>query len=306
MDDIVLTRTLLSQGFDDRDLVRMRRDGSLLPVRRGAYIRERAAERSRTQEHRELIFATNPLLHDGAVVSNASAAVLHGLPTWPEAIDRVHVTRNRNSGGNRRSIVHVHTAPLPDDQVMTIDGVPATSLVRTVLDLCRTLSIEQAVAAGDRALAYGLVREVLEDQLARMTRWPGIRQARRAVELLDPRSESAGESVSRVRMHQDALPAPEPQQDIFDERGRFVARVDFLWKEQRTIGEFDGKIKYGRLLKPGQSIADVLFDEKRREDALRDLGWQIVRWLWADLYRPGVIRDRVLRAFARSVASGTN
>jgi hypothetical protein len=60
--------------------------------------------------------------------------------------------------------------------------------------------------------------------------------------------------------------------------------------------------KYGRLLKPGQSIEDVLFEEKRREEALRDLGWQIVRWLWADLYRPGVIRDRVLRAFARSAA----
>ena len=135
-----------------------------------------------------------------------------------------------------------------------------------------------------------------------MIRWPGIRQARRAVELLDPRSESAGESASRVRLHQDGLPAPDLQHDIFDEQGTFVARVDFLWKEQRTIGEFDGKIKYGRLLKPGQSIEEVLFEEKRREDALRHLGWQIVRWLWADLYRPGVIRDRVLRAFARSAA----
>jgi hypothetical protein len=63
-------------------------------------------------------------------------------------------------------------------------GWPVTSLVRTVLDLCRTLPIEQAVAAGDTALAYGLVRQVLDDQLTRMTRWPGIRQARRAVELL--------------------------------------------------------------------------------------------------------------------------
>jgi hypothetical protein len=112
--------------------------------------------------------------------------------------------------------------------------------------------------------------------------------------------KAPGESVSRVRLHQDGLPAPEPQQDIYDEDGRLVARVDFFWEEQRTIGEFDGKIKYGRLLKPGQSIEDVVFAEKVREDALRDLGWQIVRWLWADLYRPGVIRDRVLRAFARS------
>ena len=67
---------------------------------------------------------------------------------------------------------------------------------------------------------------------------------------------------------------PDPQQDIFDEDGQFVARVDFCWKKQRTIGEFDGKIKYRRVLKPGQSIEDVLFEEKRREDVLRDLGWR--------------------------------
>jgi hypothetical protein len=300
--DIVLTRTLLGQGFDDRDLGRMRRDGTLVRVRRGAYVREQPEERTRAEQHRELIFATAPQLHDGAVLSHTSAGILHGLPIWPVAFDRVHVTRNRSSGGKRRSIVHVHTAPLSDDHVTTIDGVPVTSLARTVVDLCRTLPIEQAVAAGDRALAYGLVREVLEDQLSRMARWPGIRQGRRAVELLDSRSESAGESASRVRLHQDGFPAPELQQDIFDEKGKFVARVDFQWKEQRTIGEFDGKIKYGQSLKTGESIEEVLFKEKRREDALRDLGWQIVRWLWADIYRPGVIRDRVLRAFARSAS----
>ena len=299
MNDIVLTRTLRHQGFDDRELRRMKRDGTLVPVRRGAYVRERPTERTRDEEHRELIFATAPQLRDAAVLSHGSAAVLHGLPTWP-AIDRVHVTRNRNSGGNRRAVVQVHASPLTEADTTTIDGVPVTSLARTVLDLCRTVPIEQAVAAGDRALAFGLVRAVLEDRLAEMARWPGTRQARRALALLDPRSESAGESVSRVRLHEAGLPAPEPQHEIYGEDGRFVARVDFCWKEKRTIGEFDGKIKYGRSLKPGQSIEDVLFEEKRREDALRDLGWQIVRWLWADLYRPGVIRDRVLRAFARA------
>jgi len=180
MDDIVLTRTLRSQGFDGRDLGRMRRNGSLLSVRRGAYVRDRPSERTRAEEHRELILATVPQLHDGAVISHASAAVLHGLPTWPNAMDRVHVTRNRSSGGNRRSVVQVHTAPLVHDHVTAIDGLSVTSLARTVLDLCPTVPIEQAVAAGDRALAYGLVRAILDDQLANMARWPGTRQARRA------------------------------------------------------------------------------------------------------------------------------
>jgi len=79
-----------------------------------------------------------------------------------------------------------------------------------------------------------------------------------------------------------------------------IARVDFYWEEQKTVGEFDGKLKYGQLLKPGQRIEDVIFEEKLREDALRDLGLQVVRWLWDDLYRPGILRERVLRAFARA------
>jgi predicted transcriptional regulator of viral defense system len=99
--------------------------------------------------------ATVPQLRDGVVISHASAAVLHGLPTWPSAIDRVHLTRSRSSSGNRRSIVQVHAAPLPDDHVTTIDDIPITTLARTVLDLCRTVPIEQAVAAGDRALTFG-------------------------------------------------------------------------------------------------------------------------------------------------------
>jgi hypothetical protein len=133
-----------------------------------------------------------------------------------------------------------------------------------------------------------------------MEHWPGVRRARRVVGFLDGRSESAGESVSRVRMFEDGLPIPDLQREIFGPDGRLVARVDFLWDEQQTIGEFDGKIKYGRLVPPGQSIEKVIYEEKVREDALRDLGWHVVRWLWRDLYRHGVVRDRVLRAFARS------
>jgi hypothetical protein len=43
----------------------------------------------------------------------------------------------------------------------------------------------------------------------------------------------------------------------------------------------------------------VLWDEKAREDRLRDLGWQVVRWLWEDLQHPERLRERLLRAFAR-------
>jgi hypothetical protein len=300
MDDIRLTRTLLDQGYDYDDLRRLQRGGELFRVRRGAYAREDNHDQLFEERHRRLVLATAPQLRDGAVLSHGSAAVLHGLPVWPAAVARVHVTRHRRGNGVKRFVVQVHGAPLPALDITLIDTLPVTSLRRTVLDLARTLPMTQAVAAGDRALALDLSRQELDAGLLAMERWPGVRAARRAVQFLDVRSETPGESVSRVRLVEEGLPRPEPQREIFGPDGRLIARVDFYWEEHKTVGEFDGKIKYGRLLKPGQRIEDVIFDEKLREDAVRDLGLQVVRWIWRDLYRAGVLRERVLRAFART------
>jgi hypothetical protein len=194
----------------------------------------------------------------------------------------------------------VHGALLDVHEIVLIDNMPVTSLARTVLDLARTWPMTQAVAAGDRALTLGLTGAELDVGLIAMKRWPGVRAARRVVEFLDVRSESVGESMSRVRLMEEGLPAPKSQREIYGPDGKPIARVDFFWEEHQTVGEFDGKIKYGRLLKPGQRIEDVIFEEKLREDAVRDLGLQVVRWIWPDFYRVGVLRERVLRAFARA------
>jgi hypothetical protein len=79
--------------------------------------------------------------------------------------------------------------------------------------------------------------------------------------------------------------------------GSLAGRCDFGWRRYRTVGEFDGRVKYGRLLKPGQSPGDVVFEEKVREDELRDLRWRVVRWTWPDLSPGGVVAERLRRAF---------
>ena len=77
-----------------------------------------------------------------------------------------------------------------------------------------------------------------------------------------------------------------------------VGRADFAWPERRTVGEFDGRIKYGRLLRPGQDPGDAVFAEKVREDAIRDTGLRVVRWVWHELDSFGDVVERVWRAFA--------
>ena len=297
MDEIYLTRALRDQGFSHDEIRRMRRGGDLEQVRRGAYAVPGPDDGRRDRLHRRLILSTMPGLVDGSVVSHHSAAVLHGLPVWLPRDVRVHVTRIGT--GQRRALLHVNPAPLADDDIVLVDGLLVTSVARTVLDLARTRSMEQAVAAADHALRAGLPPDLFTEGLARMRRWPGVCAARRVVAFADPRAESVGESVSRVRMHRDGLPKPDLQVEILGAFGEVIARVDFYWVAFRTVGEFDGKKKYGELVPAGQTAADVVFDEKRREDAVRGQDHEFVRWIWEDCWRPGVIRHRVLAAFGR-------
>ena len=105
--------------------------------------------------------------------------------------------------------------------------------------------------------------------------------ARRVIAFADGRSESVGESRSRVAIAAAGLPPPELQWPVRLADG--TAYTDFAWPELRTVGEFDGRVKYGRLLRPGQQPGDVVHAEKLREDAVRAQDWEMVRWTWADL-----------------------
>ena len=90
---------------------------------------------------------------------------------------------------------------------------------------------------------------------------------------------------------------PELQIRIADSEGRVIARVDLYFRKQRVVVEVDGKGKY--------ADPDALWREKRREDALRRMGIEVVRLTWADLMGgAGAVRALVLEAFARSAARG--
>jgi hypothetical protein len=296
----VLTRDLLAAGLTPTEVARLTRSGALVRLRRGAYARAEGPQPDDDAgRHRQLLAATVPLLAPDAVLSHRSAAVVLGLPVVG-SLDRVEVTRSSIGSGKRRGSVHLRAAPLPADEVTEVDGFRVTTPARTVVDLARTLAPGPAVAAGDAALRRGTTGAEVEAVLASSAGRPGLSAARRACRALDPRSESAGESLSRVLLHRMGLAPSDLQYEVHDASGALVGRCDFVWREQRTLGEFDGRVKYGRLLRPGQRPEDVLWAEKQREDALRDLGWQVVRWTWADLDREVLLADRLHRAFRRA------
>jgi hypothetical protein len=201
----------------------------------------------------------------------------------------------------RGRVLHLHATPLDAEETIELNGLQVTSLARTVVDCARTYPYEKAVAIGDAALGIGLPQEELARSLERARYRTGMPHARRVVTFIDGRAESVGESKSRIVLSGLGLPMPQPQLDIFDGNGRRVARTDFGWEGLRTVGEFDGKVKYGRLRRPGEESEDAVFREKLREDRIRDLGWEVVRWTWSDLQQPQVFADRLRRAFGRGL-----
>ncbi|TCN49222.1 hypothetical protein EV641_11671 [Rhodococcus sp. SMB37] len=236
---------------------------------------------------------------DGTALSHVSAAVLHGLETWQIPLDAVHATRNRSGGSRQGSGCVLHSSKFTEDEVMSRDGVRVLSVERTIADLSSTLSFEQAVVVGDRALRIGVTTlDELNRAIERMGRHPGHAKAARAVRFMSDRSDSVGESRSRILMIGAQLPIPEEQPDVFDANGRWLARVDFLLPEHGVIGEFDGRIKYRRDGVATRDAEDVVFQEKLREDRLRHAGWVVVRWTWADLQTPDTLVARIHEGIA--------
>ena len=146
-----------------------------------------------------------------------------------------------------------------------------------------------AVAAGDHLARLGLVDVDDIRRHAASAKGRNCRVMRRSAALIDGRRESPLESWSAVRFAEWGLPSPEWQVDIHDDIGHFVGRVDAWWPEQRVAGEADGLAKY--------TEREVLVAEKRREDRLRALGLQVIRWTWSDLSNtPWRLHGRLERA----------
>ena len=295
---VFLRSTAVRDGLSDGELARAVRSRQLVRLQRGAYL-----DRPPTgagERHRAVIAATLSGLTVPGVVSHGSAAILHGLPLWRVPVERVHLTRAPPTAGSSSRRLHLHVARFPAVEVVDLDGVAVTDVTRTVVDLARSVPFESAVVTADAALAQrATTSEQLSRCLAAMGPVPGTRRAARVIAFADPHSESVGESRSRVLLHRLGLPSPVLQLSVRRDDGTLVGRADFGWDEFRTVGEFDGRVKYGRLLRPGQDPGDVVFAEKRREDELRDLGWQVVRWTWSDLEEGALIEQRLRRAFLR-------
>jgi hypothetical protein len=186
--------------------------------------------------------------------------------------------------------------PLPKHHVTAApNGMPVTTVARTLVDLARQLPRREVLVMTDKALHEGATtRREIDRVVADCAGWPGIRQAARNLALADERIESVAESFARSIMLDLGLPTPQPQVRIWNARGKCVARVDFYFPQWRLVVAVDGKEKY--LTNP-----NAAWEEKLQQDALHELGYEVVRLRWADLEAGHeVVREKVQAGIRRA------
>jgi hypothetical protein len=230
------------------------------------------------------------------------------VPMWGVSLDEIHVHRDSGRSSRREAGVVHHLGELADDQVVEIDGFLVTLPERTALDVSRVVSFEAGVVIVDgirreTGFDFDLCSEMLEKQRD----WHGSVRASRVLAFSDPRAATVGESRCRVLLARIGLPEPDLQREIRDVDGRLVAISDLYIDLIRTAVEFDGRLKYGRELYEQTGVlqdvdlGQVVWNEKRREDQVRDLGHEMVRIVWFELDgHDRQVHGRFVRAAGRA------
>lgn len=211
--------------------------------------------------------------------SHHTAAYLWGMTSIkPETIEVVTVRHRR-----------VHTDPfviheskdLVDADVVSIDGIPTTTAVRTIVDLGASVSPRFVEHCLDTALRtelftlWDVVRFVA--RVARSGR-NGVGTIRPLIEV---RLEWTGLTAStfedrfRSLVASSNLELPTAQYEVFDDIGVFVCRADFAYPDRGALIELDSE---GFHMDPATFRAD-----REKQNRVQQLGWTVYRFTWRQI-----------------------
>jgi|SRR4051794_13984596 hypothetical protein len=301
---VMLRAELLDSGVTDRELARLVRSGELHRLRRGAFTTGSHWETAEVAtRHAMVARAVLKQARTDVVLGHVSALPEYGAPTWGLPLDVVHLIRKDRRAGRKERGVRQHQGVLLEGDVVVRNGVEVTSPDRTPLDITTLAGIEASLGVMNHFLHAGLTTpDRMRERYDLMRQDPFTLRTDVVLRLADSRIESVGESRTVYLCWRHGVPAPIPQWVVEDERGRVVARLDLAWPELKAWLEFDGREKYLKYLKEGETVVDAVLREKERESRISELtGWRCIRITWADLQHPERTAARIL-AFLRQVA----
>jgi very-short-patch-repair endonuclease len=209
-----------------------------------------------------------------AVLSHWSAAAFWTIRANSRSvIDITTPRKSRSWDGIRR-----HHKALPADEVTVEEGIPVTTVPRTIFDLAATESAD-VVGSLLRESEYRQLRDRLSlwDLVERYPGRRGVRRVRTALGRL--REEPSGRRRSRLeerfapflRLHR----LPQPRFNDWILLGGKRYQVDCHWPGIDQIVELDGW--------EGHGTRSAFREDRARDRALRVAGYSVTRLTWNQL-----------------------
>lgn len=227
---------------------------------------------------------------EGAVLSHRSAAALWDLR--PDRRARIDVTVVGGAGGRSRTHIDFHSAAALEQGDSDVrDGIPCTSLARTLVDLAAVVdrrSVERAVDRAEELREFDL--GAVETLLARCCGRRGVRRLARVLDAYEGPTATRSEMEERMLalVRGAGLPRPEVNAWVPLEDGMGY-RPDFLWRDVGLVVEVDGRSYHAR--------RSAFRHDRQRDRRLALAGFETRRYDAKEIAEEG---DRVmneLRAF---------
>jgi very-short-patch-repair endonuclease len=254
----LLTREQLrGLGVGEHGIAERIRTGRLHRLHRGVYAVGHDA--LKPQAHwLAAVLACGP----GAVLSHASAAAHWGIRQ--SAAAKVDVTVPARSGRRERKGIRLHRSRrLAPEEATTHEGIPVTTVARTLLDLADVLAAQALKRTIDEAEYRGLLD--MTSLIAVVQSNPGRR----------------GQQVLRLAREEPEMTRSELEEgflEMVERRGlprpRAAVKIDgyeadFVWPEAKLVVELDGRAAHG--------TRGAFEGDRVRDRHLLRLGYRTVR-----------------------------
>jgi very-short-patch-repair endonuclease len=284
---VVARRQLGALGMSETMVTARVRRGLLRRMHRGVYA---VGHRRLRIEGRWVaaVLAAGP----GAVLSHRDAAALHGLRHRHDG--RTDVTTTAR-GASSRARIRIHrTTVLAQEDVTVVDGIPVTSVARTLVDLAGVVQPHQLAKALNEAerihqVDVTAIARALER--TRQRRGSGHAAMRAALASLAAKGVqlTRSELEDRFAALLDAHRLPHPLHNVLVHG----FEVDAYWPAARLVVELDGHAFH--------HTRAAIQRDRDEDNELELAGYRVLRFTHDDVARrPARTAGRVRRALARA------
>lgn len=280
---VVALRQLVARGLSASGVRKRVAAGRLHRIHEGVYAVGHA-RLTRKGHYMAAVLACGPR----SALSHRSAADLRGMRrTGRGVIDVISPRRP----GRKRAGIEAHTSrTLLRRDIEIVDGIPCTTVARTLLDLAAVTPSRVVERAFDQAEVLQILdARAIEDVLARAGRHRGAAVLRAVLNEHVPGTTVTKNDLEEAMLaicRQAGLPQPEVNAWIPLEPTGYEA--DFLWREHHLVAETDGGTTH--------TTRQAFVHDRKRDQRLMLAGFQVVRFPWQQvLYEPEtvapVVRD---------------